>query len=177
MTASSEKKVSNLLHVFRYRVDFHDTTQGKADKPGSNPVCSGKFSEVTGFEASMEPFTFQQGGQNWGEIQRAGKTTFATLVLKRGMTEDRALWQWFHGFATGAYAYRLTATVTVLNPAQAANEAKGTLAWQFANCVPVKLKAADLSASASEIGIEELHLNHEGMELYTDGIQAAGGGA
>ncbi len=152
-------------HVFRYRVDFHDTTKDKSDKPSSTPICSGQFSEVTGFEASMEPFTFQEGGRNWGEVHRAGRTTFATLVLKRGMSGDRALWKWFNGIATGAYAYRLNATVTMLAPDQEVEHPKGVMSWEFANCLPIKLKAADLSSSSSEIGIEELHLNHEGMQL------------
>ena len=158
------------FHVFRYRVDFHETTLDSPDNNGAATICSGQFSEVSGFEASMEPFTFQEGGRNWGEVHRAGKTTFATLVLKRGMSSDRGLWTWFEGVANGAYAYRLNARVTMLAADQPVDDADGVLSWEFANCLPVKLKAADLSASASEIGIEELHLNHEGMKL-------AGGGA
>lgn len=160
----------SFFHVFRYRVDFHETTLDKNASTGKAAICSGQFSEVTGFEASMEPFTFQEGGRNWGEVHRAGKTTFATLVLKRGMTDDRGLWTWFQGVANGAYAYRLNATVTMLAPDQPVEDAKGVLGWEFANCLPIKLKAADLSSSSSEIGIEELHLNHEGMTL-------SGGGA
>ena len=158
----------SFFNVFRYRVDFHDTTQDGPSAGGGVPVCSGKFSEVTGFEASMEAHTIVEGGRNWGEIQRAGKTTFATLVLKRGMTEDRGLWTWFHGVAGGAYAYRLNARVVMLAPDHGATEASGLLRWDFANCLPVKLKAADLSANSAEIGIEELHLSHEGMRLVEE---------
>lgn len=155
----------SLFHVFRYRVDFHEVTEDGADSGGAAPVCSGKFSEVTGLEATMEAHTVAEGGRNWGEIQRAGKTTFATLVLKRGMTEDRGLWTWFEGVANGAYAYRLNARLVMIAPDQPAHETKGLLRWEFANCMPTKLKAADLSASSAEIGLEELHLAHEGMRL------------
>ena len=154
-----------LFHVFRYRVDFHDSTKDPTDPSGSVAVCSGKFSEVTGFEASMEPHAIPEGGRNWGDVQRVGKTTFATLILKRGMTDDRGLWKWFNGVTTGSYAYRLNAKVTMLAPDQEVSDQDGILAWEFANCLPVKLKAADLASSNSEIGIEELHLNHEGMTL------------
>ena len=33
--------------------------------------------------------------------------------------------------------------------------------------MPVKFKAADLNAKGSEIGIEELHLAHEGLVLVS----------
>ena len=36
-------------------------------------------------------------------------------------------------------------------------------AWQLDRAMPVKFKFADLNAKASEIGIEELHLVHEGL--------------
>ncbi len=52
--------------------------------------------------------------------------------------------------------------------AHGADETGGLLRWEFANCLPVKLKAADLSASSAEVGIEELHLNHEGMRLMAE---------
>jgi phage tail-like protein len=159
----------SLMTVFRYRVDFHKTSFDDPSSGAAEPVCSGSFSAVTGLEATMEPHRIAEGGRNWGEVQRAGKTTFATLVLKRGMTEDRGLWTWFEGVANGGYAYRLNARVVVLAPDQAADEAKGLLRWEFANCLPIKLRVADLSATTTEIGIEELHLNHEGMRLMGAG--------
>lgn len=155
----------SLMTVFRYRVDFHQTSFDDSSSGAVEPICSGSFSEASGFEASMEPHSIAEGGRNWGEVKRAGKTTFATLVLKRGMTEDRNLWIWFEGMANGGYAYRLNARVVVLSPDQAADEATGVLRYEFANCLPVKIKMADLSSTSSEIGIEEMHLDHEGMRV------------
>ncbi len=39
------------------------------------------------------------------------------------------------------------------------------LTWVLERALPVKFKAADLNARGSEIGIEELHLAHEGLRL------------
>lgn len=152
------------LPMFRFRVDFHKTTINEASSGAAQAICGGQFSEVSGFEASMEPHTIAEGGRNWGEVHRVGKTTFATLLLKRGMTSDRGLWTWFQGVAGGAYSYRLNARVVMLDAAEDVL-GSGVMGWEFANCLPIKLKAADLSSSSSEIGIEELHLNHEGMTL------------
>lgn len=159
----------SFLTLFRFRVDFHKTAIDGATSGAAEQICSGQFSEVSGFEASMEPHTITEGGRNWGEIQRAGKTNFATLVFKRGMTSDRGLWTWFHGVANGAYAYRLNARVVMMGADQDTATSKGQLRWEFANCLPIKLKAADLSSTSTEIGIEELHVNHEGMRLMGEG--------
>jgi phage tail-like protein len=43
------------------------------------------------------------------------------------------------------------------------------ITWGLDNCMPVKFKAADLNAKGTDIGIEELHLAHEGLRLYGDG--------
>ena len=39
--------------------------------------------------------------------------------------------------------------------------------WALRRAMPVKFKAADLNAKGSEIGIEELHLAHEGLVLVS----------
>jgi len=37
------------------------------------------------------------------------------------------------------------------------------MAWQLDRALPVKFRFADLNAKSTEIGIEELHLVHEGL--------------
>jgi hypothetical protein len=39
--------------------------------------------------------------------------------------------------------------------------------------LPVKFKAADFNAKGAEVGIEELHLAHEGLRLEMPGAGAA----
>lgn len=147
------------LHVFRFRVDFRKDPLG-AEQPGDTvALCSGAFSECTGLEATMEPKVIKEGGRNYGAVQRAGPVTFATLILKRGMTTTRDLWKWFELVSGGAYAYRLAATVTLQNVA-----GEPVVAWDLRKALPVKFKAADLNAKGADVGIEELHLAHEGME-------------
>jgi phage tail-like protein len=41
--------------------------------------------------------------------------------------------------------------------------------WGLERAMPVKFKAADLNARGTEIGIEELHLAHEGLKLLDTG--------
>lgn len=150
------------LHVFRFQVDFmRDALQGKASN-AATPLCSGAFAECSGLEATMEPKVIKSGGANYGAAQRVGPVTFATVILRRGMTTTRDLWKWFELVAGGAYAFRLSATIAMQN---AAGEDK--VVWKLDRALPVKFKAADLNAKGTEVGIEELHLAHEGLRLVT----------
>jgi len=149
------------LPVFRFHVSFRKQALGR--EPASEtevPICQGAFSECTGLEATMEPKVIKVGGSNYGAAQRAGPVTFATVVLKRGMTKTRDLWTWFRMVGGGAYAYRLMVEIEMRN---ARDEA--VVRWALRRALPVKFKAADLNAKGNEVGIEELHLAHEGLVL------------
>lgn len=150
------------LHVFRFHVEFRRDALSGEPQNTAVPLCSGAFSDCTGLEASMEPKEIKAGGMNWGAAQRAGPVTFATVVLKRGMTSTRDLWQWFQLVGGGAYAYRLSAEIQMQDGA-----GNTVLTWVLKRALPVKFKAADLNARGTEVGIEELHLAHEGLHLLT----------
>lgn len=140
------------LHVFRFHISIK--------RDGTGEVCGGAFAECTGLEATMEPKVIKAGGANYGATQRPGQVTFATVVLKRGISQSHDLFDWFQKVAGGAYAYRQSAQIAVQNAA-----GETVITWELARCMPVKFKAADLNAKGTEIGIEELHLAHEGLFL------------
>lgn len=158
----SEIKENKLypVHVFRFQVDFKEQLIGNDTEGSNTTLCSGAFSECTGFEATMEPKVIKEGGRNWGAVQRTGKTTFATLVLKRGMTTTRDLWTWYEFVGTGKYAQRLNVVVTMFD-----TSGKAILAWKLTHALPIKFKAADMNAKGTDVAIEELHLAHEGLSL------------
>jgi phage tail-like protein len=158
------------FHVFRFLVTFAEVAVDAADGTSGAiiPLCGGAFAECSGLEASMEPKAIKEGGKNYGANQRVGAVTFATVVLKRGMTRNRDLWNWFSLVGNGAYSYRLSATLTMLDGAGIP-----VLAWRLERALPVKFKAADLNARGTEVGVEELHITHEGLRLALDPL---GGG-
>lgn len=163
-----------LLFVpFRFRVSF--SHQFVPPEPGSSrpnlkfgPAgCRGEFSEVSGLEMTTTPKTLKEGGRNWGEVQLSAPVTFPNLVLKRGITRDRELWEWITLlYRTGVYAYRADCRIEVKETEPGSNgDDRIRLRWVARNCVPVKFKTSDLSATANAVAIEELHLAHEGLEL------------
>ncbi|MGE0348865.1 phage tail protein [Hydrogenophaga sp.] len=151
------------LVPFRFHVRFRQSSDG-AQQGDEVVICSGAFAECSGLEATMEPKQIRAGGMNYGAAQRAGPVSFATVVLKRGMTRTRHLWKWFEMVSGGAYATRVDVEIDVHNAA-----GETVLTWGLAQCLPVKFKAADLNAKGTEVAVEELHLVHEGLSLIQPG--------
>ena len=159
----SDDPVTFPAPVFRFHVDFKVQALSDAKEGADRPLCSGVFSECTGLEATMEPRLIKEGGSNFGHAQRVGPVTFGTVVLRRGMTRSRDLWNWFAMVANRrAYAYRLGVIINMYDVA-----GQAVLAWHLERAMPVKFKAADLNARTVEVGIEELHLAHEGLTLVS----------
>lgn len=169
---------------FRYRVDFTEVQPADADGEGGSEtdisLCGGAFSEVSGLEANMEPKVIRQGGAYDGELQRPGQITYATVILKRGITANRHLWQWFRLMAERKTAVRLRATLVQLDVDREEGEdgqprfvQVERLRWVMENALPTKFKAATFSGTAAEVGIEELHFVHERLSV----LPGQGGGA
>ncbi|HTT63979.1 MAG TPA: phage tail protein [Bryobacteraceae bacterium] len=146
------------LHIFRFQVDFYSDSLSDGDQHEFIEVCSGAFSECTGLEATMEPKVIKEGGRNYGAAQRAGGITFATVVLKRGISTNRNLWQIFNSISSGMFAPRLQVVISLLD-----GNGDAIMGWQLDRAMPIKFKFADLNAKGTEVGIEELHLVHEGL--------------
>jgi phage tail-like protein len=154
------------LHVFKFEVDFFTDSLSNDASHEQFPVCSGAFAECTGLEATMEPKVIKEGGRNYGAAQRAGGTTFATVVLKRGISTNQNMYQVFNSVSTGTFAPRMQVTINVFDV-----DGSAVLAWQLDKAMPVKYKFSDLNAKNGEIGIEELHLVHEGLWSVTPTVQ------
>jgi phage tail-like protein len=160
----SDDRLLYPLHPFRFQVDFREDPLDGSPGESNLPICSGAFSECTGLEATMEPKVIKAGGRNYGPAQRAGQVTFATVILKRGMTTTRHLWQWFDLVnRQSKYAYRLAAFVNLYD-----QSGQAVLTIKLARALPIKFKAADLNARATEVAVEELHLAHEGLSFEAE---------
>jgi len=157
------------LGVFRFHVNF-TLARPNGTENDPRPLCGGAFSECTGLEATLEPKSIKVGGVNYGETHRAGRVTFATVVLKRGVSKNRDLWNWFHLVAGGGYAYRLNAEITQMG-FNAQQQEVPVIIWRMKNALPTKFRTADYNATFTQIAIEELHFVHEG--LTQEAAQAA----
>lgn len=147
------------FHAYNFRVVFAPSPLGEASEEDQVNLAHGAFSEITGLEATVEPFAINEGGLNYGQHQRVGRTTFSTVILKRGMTASADLYQFFREIHGGhAYRRRMSVTIELLD-----GEGATVTSWTLDKAMPVKLKLTDLNATGQEVGVEELHLVHEGI--------------
>jgi phage tail-like protein len=149
---------------FQFHLVFRENHLGGGAGGGAErPLAGGAFAECTGLEATHEPKVIREGGFNYGVHQRAGTTTFATVILRRGITANDHLWRWFEQTTqAGGYAQRLDVEIEHLDL-----DGTRVRAWQLRRAMPVKFKSGDLNARSGEVAIEELHLAHEGLSLRT----------
>ncbi len=153
---------------FRFKVSLFDLQQGVQGEL----LAQGAFSEVSGLEMTMATKTLKEGGRNWGDVQLAGKTTFAPIVLKRGITQVDDLYQWMDICTRQAnFDFRMQGQIDVYDSySDTTKESqKALLSWRIDRAMAVKFKSADLSATASSVALEEIHLVHEGLQLIRRG--------
>jgi phage tail-like protein len=114
------------------------------------------FSECTGLQAEYEVFEYQEGGENGFVHKFRGRAKYPNIVLKRGVTEDKALYNWFS--ATQEEVTRAEGDITLLSPSL-----ETLRKWSFAGAFPVKWQGPNLKANSGEVAIETLEFAHHGF--------------
>jgi len=138
--------------------------------PGfSGPLCGASFSECDGLEMTMEVKSLREGGNNGVQIRLPGPMSYGQLVLKRGMTKDRDLWDWFLDVNADP-SRRASAEVVVFSSEAGAFTEQER--FVLTGCIPVKLKAPALNAKDGLIAIEELQVAYERLERRKKGATA-----
>lgn len=134
-------------------------------------LCQAAFSECDGLEMTMDVKTIREGGNNTRQIRLIGPANYGVVTLKRGMTSNFDLWDWFDAQQHGSPKQlrsdlRGEAKVTLLS-----SDRKEKAIFLLKSCLLTKLKAPPLNAKDGMVAIEELQLTYESMSF-----QQAGGG-
>lgn len=148
------------LTAFNFKVVF--TLEGEDD-----PLCDAAFAECDGLEMTMEPKTYQEGGNNLAQIQLPGPVTYGQLTLKRGMTPSLDLWRWFDRVVEGETGLRVDGLVLLLGstPARADGDDDVQASFLLSRCLPVKIKAPALNALEGAVAIEEMQVAYERLRV------------
>lgn len=129
---------------FRFRVEVEGIQQAG-------------FSEVSGFDASVDVVEYREGNQVITPRKLPGLAKYGNITLKWGVTDSMDVYNWMQDCIQGKVTRK---TVTII----AVNEAGGDVAtWKVIEAWPTKYTAPDFNATASEVAIESMELAHEGM--------------
>jgi phage tail-like protein len=135
--------------------------------PGvSTQVCNASFSECDGLDMTMEIKTIREGGNNTAQVRLPGAVSYGNITLKRGMTANFDLWDWFSTlYQPQKGGTRATAKIVVF----ADDGTTERVRFVLNRCLPGKIKAPGLNAKDGMVAIEELQLVYESMQLIKPG--------
>ena len=121
-------------------------------------LVAGGFSEVTGLTLELEVQDYREGGVNGFIHKRAGPARYSSnLVLKRGVTASKILWNWYWDVVQGRVDRK---NVSILLMDEAGQE---KVRWNFEKAYPVKWTGPDLRAATSDVAVESVELAHKGL--------------
>ncbi len=136
--------------TFRFEVvlDLDEPTDGL-----DSPLCDAAFAECDGLEMTMEPRVVESASVTDRQQRLIGPVKYGQITLKRGMTSNLQLWQWFARGTRPGSVLTAHGQITMWDSA-------GTPAIQFTleGCLPVKMRAPALRAADGLVAIEELGL-------------------
>ena len=130
----------------------------------SGPAAT--FTECHLPAVSIEVIEYRQGADLMNNIHKLpGLIKYGNLVLKRGLANSMALWDWFSSFVSGTGSAQ-TVTVTLLDSGK-----NPMVKWEFTDAWPMKYESPALNGKTSSLAIETLEIAVEGMKVLSTGAQ------
>jgi phage tail-like protein len=123
-------------------------------------VPLGAFSECSGLTAEGDPVDYREGTDVIPNVRKlVGLRKYANIMLKRGYTQDKSLWQWFVAIVNGI-PDRRNITIVLLN-----EQRQPVMRWHAESAWINKIEGPSFKASGNEVAMESVELVHEGLTL------------
>lgn len=120
----------------------------------------GSFSECSGLSSDGDAIDYREGTDVPLTVRKLpGLRKYANIMLKRGYTQNRDLWNWYRNVVNGV-SDRRNGSIILMD-----EERRDVLRWNFENGWPNKIEAPSFKASGNEIAIESIEIVHEGLTL------------
>lgn len=117
------------------------------------------FTECSGLTTETDPIETRNGNEDITVRKLPGLMKYSNIVLKRGFTKAKELWDWRKKVLDGK-TERRTGTIVLLDEAR-----NPALRYNFRQGWPRKWEGPTLNAKNNEIAIETLEIAHEGLVL------------
>jgi phage tail-like protein len=114
-------------------------------------ISTGGFLRCTGLGGEVDVFEFLEGG-TLTPRRFAGDRRFSPIVLERGLTASRDLYEWFAGGEPRDGAIVLLART-----------GEERFRWEFVAGWPRRWEGPSLDAASARIAVERLEIVHEGL--------------
>jgi phage tail-like protein len=116
----------------------------------------GRFSECSGIEVEYETLDWPEGGENGFVHKLRGRAKYKNLVLKRGLTNEKGLMDWFRACSDRTQRKAITVELR-------AGDATAVRKFSFDGAFPVKWTGPNLAAGQNQAAVETLEIAHHGF--------------
>lgn len=138
----------------------HDPFTGFNFRVEIDGIAAAAFVECTGIGSDTDVIEYREGGDRTLGVRKIpGLTRYSNVVLRRGISINRDLWDWRQTVIDGQVSRR-TVTITLLDETGAP-----VMRWGLRDAWPTKAEGPSLRAQANDIAIETIELAHEGLRL------------
>jgi phage tail-like protein len=120
-------------------------------------ITRAAFHECSGFNSVIDLIEHREGGAP-SPLKLPGLTKYGNLVLRRGVTDDRELYEW-HLAAVNGDVQRRSGSIVVLD-----RRGQETARWNFYDAWPQRWEGPALNSEGSDVAIETLELAVERLE-------------
>jgi phage tail-like protein len=119
------------------------------------------FRECSGLDADIQRMNYREGTDPNSTLRKLrGLTNYTDVILRRGYTKNRKLWEWWSKINTGTAMERRDIVIELQN-----ENRERVLSWKLKDAWICTWKGPTLNATTNEVAIEEIVLSHEGLEL------------
>jgi phage tail-like protein len=121
--------------------------------------ASAGFTECSGLSSETTVIEYREGSDKGGIRKFPGLRKYNNVTLKRGLTANRDLWNWYKSVIDGASDRRNVSIILLADDRTEVARFTLSQAW------PCKWVGPALNAKGNDIAIEELELAHEGFDF------------
>ena len=132
------------LRNFRFRLEIEGVEQAG-------------FSEVSGFDVTVDPIDYREGTDPTHVRKLTGLTKYGNITLKWGITDSLELHNWHRQIVDGDIQRKNVAIIVV----DEAGDDKAR--FEIVEAWPSKYDPTDLNAKGNEVSIETLEICNEGV--------------
>lgn len=135
------------LRGYNFRVELDNTS-----------VAS--FREASGLSVNTDPVDYREGTDTWLSVRKLpGLRKQNNISLKRGITPNKDLWNWYLNILNGVDDRRNGAIVLQ------DEQHNDVMRWEFQNGWITKWEGATMNATSNDVFIETIEIVHERLEL------------
>lgn len=115
------------------------------------------FSEVSGFDASVNVIEYREGNETTTPRKLPGLTKYGNITMKWGVTDSMDMYNWLQECVQGTIQ-RKNVTIVAID-----EEGQDVATWQVIEAWPTKYTAPNFNGTGNEVAIELMEIAHEGM--------------